>query len=293
MNCLQNFLSSCLRHWYAIISKISLISLAMVLFMRSKNILCFALYFISISAFASEVLKTDFNDYSNKVTALNSTCGSKGMFGFSGFCLSKEYGKASPNNPTQTSITLGLEIASFEYFYANCEHSDIPSVIDVLTKSKNVLEAKTFFEEIKPQKEALENYSNRFYSCKTKTKSENDSTILSKQKWFDYMIKKYSSNGSGENSPDTKFVTSNKPTKPVVDCILSQYQGINKDFFATGLPAQDGSIVVTLLAPIQMPLAMVKNIDVGSVTQYINTGTDKYKSIPHPDDFNNAIILCQ
>lgn len=262
----------------------------MVFFMRSKNIPCFALYFISIFSSANEVLKTDFNDYSNKVIALNSTCGSNGMFGFSGFCLSKEYGEVTPNNPTQTSITIGLEIASFEYFYANCEHSDLPSVINSLAKSKSVLDAKTFLEEIKPQKEALKNYVNRFYSCKAK--SENDSAILRKQRWFDYMIKKYSNDASGGNSSANKFVTSNKPAIPIVDCILSQYQGVTKDFFVTGLPAKDGGIVVTLLAPFQMPLAIVKNMDSGSVTQYINTETDKYKSIPHPEDFNNAIIRC-
>src|SRR5471030_3139891 len=118
-----------------------------------------------IFSFANEIPKPDVNDYTNKVTALNSICVSKGMFVFSGFCLSKEYGKVTPNNPTQTSITLGLEIASLEYFYTNCEHSDSPSVINMITKSKRVLDANAFFEEIKLQKEALENYVNRFYSC--------------------------------------------------------------------------------------------------------------------------------
>lgn len=257
--------------------------------MRLISLLFFALYLISMACFGEEGSKLNINDYSGKVAALNSGCTSKGMFGFSGFCLSAEYGKSTFNNPTQTSITLGIEIASLEYFYAKCEHSEFPALGNTLTKSKGVLDAKKFLEEIKPQKEALENYVEHFYSCKTV--SENNSTIVNKQKWFDYMIKKFSSN-SGENV-QTKVVTSHKSAKPVVDCILSKYPGGNKDFFATGLIKKGGGIAITLLAPMQTPLAVVENIDVGSMTQYINTGFDKYKSIPHPDEFNNAIIQCQ
>jgi hypothetical protein len=104
----------------------------------------------------------------------------KGCLVFSGFCLSKEYGKISYSNPTQTSIGLGLEVASFEHFYSNCEHSNFSSASDTLVKTKQLLDAEKYYEEIKTQKEALENYVSHHYFCKTKV--ENDATILKQAK---------------------------------------------------------------------------------------------------------------
>lgn len=175
------------------------------------DILCLILLCLPISCLADGIRKVDFAEYSNKVSALNSVCSSNGMPNFSGFCLSKEYGKIAYNNPIQTSITLGLEIASFETFYSSCEHSDSPTVSDVLAKSKSVLDASKYFEEIKPQKEALENYVGRFYFCKSK--NENDQTILNKLKWFEYMNGKYAASTSAGNGSGSNFVPSDKSTE--------------------------------------------------------------------------------
>lgn len=174
----------------------------------TRNVLRLILLLLPISTFADGIRKVDFAEYSNKVTALSSACGSKGMPSFSGFCLSQEYGKVAYNNPTQTSITLGLEIASFEYFYSSCEHSDTSSASDALVKAKRVLSAEKYFEEIKTQKEALENYVGRFYFCKTKI--ENDAAILKRLKWFEYMSGRYSAGTPGGNSSVSNIVTSNK-----------------------------------------------------------------------------------
>lgn len=168
----------------------------------TRNVLRLILLCLPISSLADGIRKVDFAEYSNKVTALSSACGSKGISSFSGFCLSQEYGKVAYNNSTQTSITLGLEIASFEYFYSSCEHSDSYSESDALVNIKKVLDAAKYFEEIKNQKEALENYVGRFYFCRTKI--ENDATILNRLKWFEYMSGRYSAgtahgNGSASN----------------------------------------------------------------------------------------------
>ncbi len=177
----------------------------------SRNILCLILFCLPISCLADGIRKVDFAEYSNKVSALSLACSSKGMPNFSGFCLSQEYGKVAYNNPIQTSITLGLEIASFETFYSRCEHSDSPTVSDVLVRSKSVLDAAKYFEEIKPQKEALENYVGRFYFCKTKP--ENDQSILNKLKWFEYMNGKYTASTSAGNGSVSNFVPSDKSTE--------------------------------------------------------------------------------
>ena len=166
---------------------------------------------LPIYSFADEIRKIDFAEYRNTVVARNSACGSKGMPSFSGFCLSQEYGKAAFNNPTQTSITVGLEIASFEYFYSNCEHSDFSSVSEALAKTKRLLDAAKYFEEIKVQKEALDNYVGRFYFCRTK--SENDATILNRLKWFEYMAGRYSAGTAGGNGSVSNIVPSNKSTE--------------------------------------------------------------------------------
>ena len=146
---------------------------------------------------ADEIRKVDFATYSSTAKELNSTCASKGMAAHAGFCLSQAYGKA-----TVTSITVGLEIASFEYFYRNCEHSEFSSANEVLAKAKRVLDAAKYVEEMRGQDEALGNYVGHFYFCKTK--NENDSVVSNRLKWFEYMTGKYSGdlgskNGSGSN----------------------------------------------------------------------------------------------
>lgn len=166
---------------------------------------------LPIYSFANEIRRIDAAEYSNNIAALNSACGSKGMASFSGFCLSQEYGKPTYNNPTQTSITVGLEIASFEYFYSACAHSDISSASEALVKIKRVLDAAKYFEEIRIQKEALENYVGRFYFCKTR--SENDDTIVNRLKWFEYMTGRYSAGAAGGNGSVTNIVTGNKSTE--------------------------------------------------------------------------------
>lgn len=174
----------------------------------TRNVLRLILLLLPISSLADEIRKVDFAEYSNKVTALSSACGSKGMPSFSGFCLSQEYGKVAYNNPTQTSITLGLEIASLEYFYSSCQHSDSSSPRDALVKAKRVLDAAKYFEEIKTQKEALENYVGRFYFCRTKI--ENDATILNRLKWFEYMSGRYSADTTGGKGSVSNIVTRDK-----------------------------------------------------------------------------------
>lgn len=166
---------------------------------------------LPISCLADGIRKVDFAEYMDKVKALNSTCRSKGMSSFSGFCLSQEFGKDANHNPTQTSITLGLEIASFEHFYSGCEHSNVPSASDVLVRVKKVFEAAKYSEEIRPQKDALENYVGRFYFCKTKL--ENDATVLNRLKWFEEMSGKYSSGMSDGNRSASNFVVGNVSTK--------------------------------------------------------------------------------
>jgi hypothetical protein len=156
------------------------------------NILFF-MFFLPTFSLADAILEIDSKEYSNRVNELSAACKEKSMPVFSGFCLSREYGTVAYNNSAQTSISLALEIASFDNFYSNCEHSDFSSVSNLLSKAKNVLEAQKFFEEIKRQKEALSNYVGRFYFCKEK--GENNKTILKKIKWFEFVIGKYSGEG--------------------------------------------------------------------------------------------------
>lgn len=180
--------------------------------LTTLNIVTFFLFlYLPIYSFANEIRKVDFAEYSNKVAALNSACGSKSMPSFSGFCISQEYGRATYNNPTQTSITIGLGIASFEYFYSVCEHSDFSSANEALVKIKPVLDATKYFEEMKIQKEALDNYVGHFYFCRTK--GENDATILNRLKWFEYMTGRYSAGAAGGNGSVGNIVTGNKSTE--------------------------------------------------------------------------------
>lgn len=246
------------------------------------------LWGFSIGSFAEGI---GFQEYSSKIQSLNSACQEERMFGFSGFCLSKEYGKPAYENSTQVSIHMGLEMASFEYFLGKCEHSDSVSAMDAIAKAKKVLEAEKFFDEIRPQTEALRNYVGRFYSCKSKI--ENDAIIANRTEWLDHMSSKYSVNGGSESEPPVKTVASRKPAKVVVECILSHYQTPVSSFFADGLLEKDGSIVISLIAPKTLPLAKVKDVSNGSVTLYANIETERFKSIPKPMDFTNAVIDCQ
>ena len=139
----------------------------------SKSVLCLILLCLPIYSSADEARRIYFAEYKNKITALNSGCNTtKGCLVFLTYVLSKEYGKISYSNPTQTSIGLGLEVASFELFYGHyCEHSNFSSASDALVKTKKLLDAEKYYEEIKTQKEALENYVSHHYFCKTKVEN--------------------------------------------------------------------------------------------------------------------------
>jgi hypothetical protein len=153
-----------------------------------RNILCVAV-FLPAGPYANTISKVDPKEYIDQAKALSAVCKDRGTSGFSGFCLTHEYGPVSYSDLAQTSITLGLEIASFERFYSACEHATFPAN-DLLVKAKAVLEALKYYDEIKPQEEALSNYVGRFYFCKSK--DENDVAASKKLKWFEYMIQKYS-----------------------------------------------------------------------------------------------------
>lgn len=155
-----------------------------------RTALCLIALLPTISL-ANTINKIDLNEYSSGVKVLNAGCKEKGLSGFSGFCLTHEYGAVTYNDPVQTSVTLALEISSFGRFYSTCEHSDSSPVSSLLTKAKAVLQAQRFLDEIKPQDEALSNYVSRFYFCRSK--GENDAAISEKVKWFEYMIQKYGS----------------------------------------------------------------------------------------------------
>lgn len=229
----------------------------------------------------------NFNEYHKKIEGLTAECTSKNMPHFNGFCLSHKYDAA-----TKTSITVALQVTDFEHVYHNCEHSDFPKVSDVLTRALSIEKAKSFFEEMKPQKEAIETYFNRFTYCKTK--DENNFAISNKLKWFEYMINEHSSKVEGKNSVEDSpmlQLTSNLPAKEVVGCILSQYKGAA--FYAAGLLTNDGSIAIQLMAPEMVTLALVKNYGVGSITQYLNTKNSHNKVIPLSDTFANAVNKCQ
>lgn len=201
---------------------------------------------------------------------------------FNGFCLSQEYGNTAKfGDPIQTSITAALQVAGFEEFFKKCEHSNFPNVNDLLIKTLNIEEAKKFFEEMKPQKEALETYSNYFDYCKTK--DENNLAVSNKLKWFEYMINKY---------PQPMLqVTSNHPAEQTVKCILDNYKGTA--FYADGFVTDDLGITIQLIAPETVTLATVKNYQGGSTTQYLNIRNSSNKVIPQSDIFDNAVNKCQ
>lgn len=243
--------------------------------------------FFPIFAYSAEPQRTNFNEYNKIIKGLASECTSKSMPNFNGFCLSQKY-----DDLTKTSINVALQVTSFEYLYKKCEHSDFPNVNDLLTRAMSIEEAKKFYEEMKPQKEALEAYSNYFDYCKTK--DENNLAVSNKLKWFEYMLTKYSNNVTNKNNVDNKpmlQLTSNQPARKVVECILTQYK--SAEFYADGLLANDGSIAIQLMAPEMVTLAIVRNCQEGSTTQYLNIKNSNNKVVPRPDTFDSAVNKCQ
>ena len=170
-----------------------------------RNALCLAAFFFPAIPHAATIGKLDYKEYSDKVNVLNTVCKDQGKSGFSGFCLTRPYGSVTLSDTGQTSITLGLQIASFERFYGTCEHSVIPTS-DLLARAKAVLEAQKYFEEIKPQEEALLNYTGRFYFCSSKI--ENDAAISKRLEWFEYMVQKYSAPGKPRSSSEPPLIKS-------------------------------------------------------------------------------------
>ena len=240
-----------------------------------------------IFVYPAEPQRINFNEYKKKIEGLASECTSKSLPNFNGFCLSQKY-----DDSTKRSITVALQVTSFEYFYKKCEHSDFQNVNDLLARAMNIEEAKKFLGEMKPQKEALETYSNHFDYCKTN--DENNLEISNKLKWFEYMINKYSNNVTNKNTGNNKpmlQLTSNQPARKVVECILAQYKGT--EFYADGLLTNDGSIAIQLMAPEMATLAIIRNYQAGSVTQYLNIKNSNNKAIPRPDTFDNAVNQCQ
>ncbi len=148
---------------------------------------------LPIFASSADSQRISFSEYDKKIHSLASDCASKGMPTFSGFCLSQKY-----DNQTTTSITGALQLISYETFYNKCEHSDFTERNDLLTKTLNIEDTKRFYEEMKPQREAVENYSDYFDFCKTK--DENDLSISKKLKWFEYMVDKTSNYVKDKNS---------------------------------------------------------------------------------------------
>lgn len=230
-----------------------------------------------ILAYSAEPQRIDFNEYRKKIDGLASECTSKSMPHFNGFCLSQKY-----DDPTKTSITVALQLTTFEFFYKKCEHTDFPNRDDLLNRALSIENTKMFFEEMKSQNEALETYSNHFDYCKTK--EENNLTVSNKLKWFEYMINKYS------NAPVLQL-TSNHTARKVVECILAEYKG--GGFFADGLLANDGSMAIQLMAPEMVTLAKISNYPGGSTTQYLNVKNRNNKVIPESDTFNSAVNKCQ
>ncbi len=139
---------------------------------------------------ADEVKRIDFEQYMRQTTALRAACESKGSPSFTGFCFSQPYGQVSLDNPTQTSITMGLELAALEYFYGTCEHSELPTAQGKLTRAKRVLDAEKFFNEARGQTEALKNYVGRHQPCRTR--EANDRAIMGRLDWLDGMAQRYS-----------------------------------------------------------------------------------------------------
>ena len=245
--------------------------------------------YLSIPLFAyAQSQRINFTEYRAGVERLNLACQSKGSPSFTGFCVSKKY-----EEPTQRSLTVGLQIASFTDYYKKCEHSDFPNVQEILNRASKIEDASIFFEEIKPQKEAREHYSNYFDVCKTK--DENNAEVTKKLRWFEYMADKYSSNGKRTDTLDNKLsltlklVSAQRPER-VVDCILVEYK--SNEFLATGLRNVEGGIIVQLLAPVMKSLAVVSESSNGSSIEFLNAKSANNAGIPQPDTFDNAMHKC-
>lgn len=253
-----------------------------------RNLILFAiLSCFGTLLYANEIKQIDFKEYKGKIESLDSVCLSKNMARNSGFCLPSEISSPPYSNETRTSIDIAREAVSFEYFYNACEHSESQSASDIISKAIATYDLQKIHDGMSKQTDAIANYVGHFYFCKTK--KENDATISNRLQWFEYMT----ANADRIKHPQTKDAVSHKPAKVVVECILSKYQGSGHDFFADGILAKDGSIIVALFAPTQLPLAAIKNTIDGSTTQYANTESEKYKIIPKADVFSNAVIVCQ
>lgn len=177
----------------------------------ARSALCLVFLCPPILSFSGEIQKIDSAEYRRKYAAQEAACASKGMPSHFGFCTSREHGRVIHDDPTQISIVIGQQIASFEYFYTNCEHSDFSYASDVLAKAKRVFDVEKFYDETKAQKEALENHVGRFKYCKTKT--ENDAAVLNDLRWFENMIGRYSARTSGGDGSVGNFVTSSNSTE--------------------------------------------------------------------------------
>jgi hypothetical protein len=109
-------------------------------------------------------------------------------------------------------------------------------------------------------------------------------SISKSLKWFEYINNKYSG---------ITLLTSPKPIKSIVGCIFSHYQGTGNDFFVDGILAQDGSILVAQINPVQLRLATVSVHEAGSMTQFINADNKNYAAVPRATEFIDAVIKCQ
>jgi len=176
-----------------------------------RNALRLISFCLPVLSFAGEIRKMDPTEYSKKYAVQHAACATKSLHSYFGFCFSQAYGRVVVDDPTQISITMGIAIATFEYFYSNCEHSDSSSASDVLAKAKRVFDAEKFFGETKAQKEALENHAGRFQYCKTKV--ENDAAISNDLKWFEGMIGRYSASTARRNGPVSNVVINSNSTE--------------------------------------------------------------------------------
>lgn len=176
--------------------------------------LCWA--FCSLASLAQTVEGVDPRAYGQKVSELNEACKAKNLSGWAGFCYSRAYGPVSLSDTGQTSITLAQETSVLELVYRSCERSDFPSLNSTLAKAKTIFETQKFFDEIKPQDEALRNYAGRFFSCRSK--SENDSTIANRLQYLEMMIQRYSQNSATTAPVQQPFQLSTK----VVDVDFSR-----------------------------------------------------------------------
>lgn len=173
---------------------------------------------VPINALADAIQKISYAEYNKNIAFLKLACSDKGLPSFSGFCLSQEYGKVSMENPVQTSITIALQAASFEYFNKNCDHSEIASATNTLDKAKKLLETQKYYAEIVTQTEALKNYASQFTFCKAKT--ENDAKNLNQLKWFEMMIEKIEANVARETALNNKInsiINSQNATEWITD----------------------------------------------------------------------------